>query len=100
VNDFRNYSFSNLFSQTTNETHLESGVVGKFHQEPHRFRRILSWETSRFPIWTPTRPATPQTFRVNSGDPELVNDQIETSAFVDGDLKVTRQFIRNVRHPL
>ena len=35
---------------------------------------------------------TPQTFRVNSGDPELINDQIEASAFVDTDLKLTRQF--------
>jgi hypothetical protein len=94
LNDFRNYSFNNLFSQTRTKLTWRSGVSGSFIRS-HSFSQDTFLGNFTFSDLDSYQVGTPQTFRVNSGDPLLVNDQIEASAFVDGDLKITRQFIAN-----
>jgi len=94
LNDFRNYSFNTLFSQTRTMLTWRAGVSSSFIRS-QSFSQDTFLGNFTFSDLDAYQAGTPQTFRVNSGDPLLVNDQIETSAFVDGDLKVTRQFIAN-----
>jgi hypothetical protein len=90
VNDFRNYSFGNLFSQTRTKLTWRAGLSGNFIRS-RTFSENTFLGNFTFSDLDAYQAGTPQTFRVNSGDPELINDQIETSAFLDADLKLTRQ---------
>ena len=90
VNDFRNYSIGNLFSLTGTKLTWRAGLSGSFiRSESLTEENFLG--NFMFSDLDAYQAGTPQTFRVNSGDPQLINEQIEASAFVETDLKVTRQ---------
>ena len=90
VNDFRNFSVGNLFSLTGTKVTWRAGLSGNFiRSESLTEESFLG--NFMFSDLDAYQAGTPQTFRVNSGDPLLINEQIEASAFVETDLKVTRQ---------
>jgi hypothetical protein len=90
INDFRNYSFGNLFSLTGSKVTWRAGLSGNFIRS-QSFSEENFLGNFMFSDLDAYQAGMPQTFRVNSGDPLLVSDQIEASAFVETDVKMTRQ---------
>jgi hypothetical protein len=90
VNNYRNFNLGNLFSRTGTKFTVRAGLSGNFrrsdsYSEENFLGNFMFTDLDSYAA------ATPQTYRVTRGEPLLINKQVESSAFAETDIKLTRR---------